>query len=182
MTPDPTPSRSFNGWRIAGWGALAALLCLPAIAMQFTAEVVWTASDFVFAAILLVLLGLAVEGAFRLRRTGPARNGLLVASVTGFLTLWANAAVGFIGDEDAINQYFYYIVFAVAAVAVIGRARARVLAFACAAAALVHPLLGVVAESAMPGHAVEWGGLAVFGGSWALAALLLFKADQTSRA
>lgn len=26
-------------WRIAGWGALAALLALPAVAMRFTSEV-----------------------------------------------------------------------------------------------------------------------------------------------
>lgn len=182
MSQTYAPSRLVNGWRIAGWGSLAALLCLPALAMQFTEEVAWTGSDFVIAAILLGLLGLAVEGAFRLRRAGPGRTGLLIASVTGFLTLWANAAVGFIGEEDAINQFFFYIVLAVAMVAVFSRARARIVAGACAAAALAHPVLGLVAEATMPGHAVEWGVLAVFGGSWALAALLLFKPDQTSRA
>lgn len=47
-----------NGWRIAGWGSLLALLMLPALAMQITDEV--TAGDFVFAAILLGFVGTMV--------------------------------------------------------------------------------------------------------------------------
>ncbi|MDB5696794.1 MAG: hypothetical protein JWN21_2337, partial [Sphingomonas bacterium] len=35
------------------WGGVATLLLIPAIAMQFTAEVNWTASDFVVMGVLL---------------------------------------------------------------------------------------------------------------------------------
>ena len=38
--------RGKNRWRPAIWGAAAFLLVLPAVAMQFTSEVNWTASDF----------------------------------------------------------------------------------------------------------------------------------------
>ena len=48
------------GWRIAGWSAAAALLALPAIAMQLGAEVDWTVSDFVVAAAILLSLRLWV--------------------------------------------------------------------------------------------------------------------------
>lgn len=60
--------RSLNGWRIAGWGSLVALLVLPALAMQLTSEVNWTASDFVFAAVLLGFVGAVVELAARFAR------------------------------------------------------------------------------------------------------------------
>src|SRR3569623_2014811 len=41
-----------NPWRLAGWGAVAALLLLPAVAMQFPRDVAWTANDFAFGAVL----------------------------------------------------------------------------------------------------------------------------------
>ena len=36
-------------WRVALWGTVAALLTLPAVAMQFTHEVQWGPGDFLFA-------------------------------------------------------------------------------------------------------------------------------------
>ena len=102
MNTDASSTRpSFlNGWRIAGWGSLLAILLLPAFAMKFTAEVNWTASDFVFAAMLLGFLGTVVELAVRLARPGGQRIGYVVADMTTFLTLWSNAAVGIIGDDE----------------------------------------------------------------------------------
>jgi hypothetical protein len=64
-----------NGWRIAGWGSLLALLMLPALAMQITGEVNWTAGDFVFAAVLLGFVGTMVELAVRFARPGAPRIG-----------------------------------------------------------------------------------------------------------
>ena len=43
--------------RITGWSFAAGLLALPAIAMQFTDEVNWSGSDFVFAAIMFGTVG-----------------------------------------------------------------------------------------------------------------------------
>ena len=40
-----------NPWRLTLWGGVLCLLLLPLIAMQFSKEVNWTASDFVVAAI-----------------------------------------------------------------------------------------------------------------------------------
>ena len=92
---------SYHGqkWRIAGWSLLAALLALPAVAMRSTAEVNWTALDFVTAAILLGLLGMGAE--FAVRRSGgtPERLGMAVAVLTAFLLVWINLAIGVIGSE-----------------------------------------------------------------------------------
>ena len=54
--------------RILGWGGVLALLALPAVAMRFTDEVRWTPSDFVFAAVVGVPLGVLLgsnERAYR---------------------------------------------------------------------------------------------------------------------
>lgn len=81
-------------WRIVGWSTAACLLLLPAIAMQFTNEVRWSAFDFIVFATMLLLTGLAAELLFaRLRsRRGRAVGGLVLFSA--FLLAWALAAVG----------------------------------------------------------------------------------------
>src|SRR3546814_13804960 len=43
-----------NFWRRARWIAIAAILVLPFLAMQWTDEVTWPAADFAVAGILLV--------------------------------------------------------------------------------------------------------------------------------
>lgn len=159
-------SRFLNGWRIAGWGSLLALLILPALAMQFTREVDWTASDFVFAAILLGFLVGVVELAVRFARSGVARLGYLVAGFTAFFTVWSNAAVGIIGDEDAVNDYFFLIVVAGLVASAIGRFRPGAMRWIMGALAVGQYVMGIAALSMMPGHAVEWGVLTFFAALW----------------
>ena len=72
-----------NHWRVRGWGTIAGLIALPAIAMQYTGEVNWTASDFVFA---IVMLG------------GSAMSGVLVLMLVCALS----AAVGGMGIAAGI--------------------------------------------------------------------------------
>lgn len=96
----PTAGRKRINWRIAGWGIVATALLLPLAAMQLTDEVNWTASDFVFAALLIGGAGLALELAVRWtgNRYYRAATGLAVAAA--FLTIWSNGAVGIIGSEN----------------------------------------------------------------------------------
>lgn len=72
----------------------AAILMIPLVAMQFTAEVNWTGSDFVAAAVLLGLSGLVLT--FALRKVRTTQGRLLAAAVIGlgFLYCWAEMAVG----------------------------------------------------------------------------------------
>ena len=166
-----------NGWRIAGWGALLALLALPAIAMQFTPEVEWTALDFVFAAVLLTALGMGVEIAIRVGRGAPQTLALIVATVAGFMTLWANAAVGFIGDEGSpVNPAFSAMAILAALATLALRFDARRLRWVYALLAAGQFLPGFAALKMMPGHAVEWGVLALFAALWSAAALLCHRA------
>jgi len=95
-------TRLLNGWRVAGWGFLAVLLCLPAIAMRVAPNggVHWTASDFVFAAVMFALVGTGFELAFRRAGSWAYRAAAVIAVLAAFTLVWLNLAVGIIGDED----------------------------------------------------------------------------------
>ena len=146
-SPDGTRTHgSGQRLRILGWSAAAALLLLPLVAMQFTDEVNWTASDFVFAAVLFGSVG----GAFELvvRRLGLLTYRLRagVAILAAFLLIWVNGAVGLIGSEaNDWNLLFG----AVLAVALLGSAlagfRARGMALAMLAAAVAQVVVTAVA-------------------------------------
>ena len=166
-----------NGWRIAGWGAAAALLALPAIAMRFSGEVAWSPGDFLFAAVLLIALGLGIEIAMRLRTGIAGRAGMIVTSIAAFLTVWANGAVGIIGNEgEPVNQGFYALVLAALLAGAAARFRPRVMQWVCGLVAAGQLLLGFTALALMPGHGVEWGVLAFFTALWGGAALMFRKA------
>ena len=90
-------------WRIIGWSIPALLLLLPLVAMRFTDEVNWTASDFAFAAVLFGSVGLAFEFIVRKSSSLAYRFGSALAVVAAFLTIWVNGAVGMIGSEG--NPY-----------------------------------------------------------------------------
>lgn len=81
-------------WRAALWGSLALILVIPLIAMQFTTEVAWGSEDFLFAAILLGALGLAMEILFRLRLSPWVRAAGAALALFAFLLIWADAALG----------------------------------------------------------------------------------------
>ena len=166
-------------WRIIGWGGAAALLALPAVAMRFTSEVVWTAGDFAAMGAMLLLAGLALEGLVRASRSLPYRLGAGIAVLAGFGLVWVNLAVGFLGDEGNPANLMFLAVLAVAiSGAVLSHARAAGMALTMLAAAAVQVLVGVI------GYAGGWAspggkgvfevvvGSSLFGGLWLLAAVL----------
>ncbi|MDR7102729.1 hypothetical protein [Croceicoccus sp. BE223] len=169
----------FNGWRIAGWGSLLALLSLPALAMQLGGDVNWTASDFVFAAILLGFVGIVVELAARFARPGAPRIGYILSGFTAFVTVWSNAAVGIIGDQDTVNDFFYLMVVAALIAGIIVRFRPGAMRWIAASLAIGQYAVGVAALNLMPGHGVEWGFLTVFALLWLTAAWCFQRAVTT---
>jgi len=175
MKPAPTPLLG-NGWRIAGWSLAAALLALPAIAMQFTGEVDWTTSDFVFAAILLGALGGALELALRRSRNWARFLGLALLALTAFLTVWVNLAVGILGNEDnPVNLAFFAMLAAGLFGSLAVRFRSRPLAWIAATLAAGQFAIGIYAALTSSTHYVEWGVLAFFAVLWSAAALCLSR-------
>ncbi len=88
-------------WRAILWGGLALVLMIPALAMQFTAEVNWSAADFVMIGVLLGALGLGIELAMRFLRNWPARLAAGTAVLMMFLAIWVELAVGVFGTPFA---------------------------------------------------------------------------------
>lgn len=143
-------STTTRALRIAGWSLAAGLLTLPAVAMQFTDEVNWSGSDFVFAAIMFGTVGGLLELAARASSNLAYRVAVAAAVVCGFLQVWINLAVGIIGNEDnSANWTYFAVVFigAAGAIVALGDPRALVRAMLAAAGAqflfsIIHALNG----------------------------------------
>lgn len=177
-----------NGWRIAGWGAAAALLLLPLIAMQITDQVDWNPADFAVAGILVVGIGLAYELAARMTGNGAYRAAVGVALAAAFILIWINLAVGIIGTEDDPANLMYAGALAVGIVgAVIARFQPHGMASASVATALAQASVAAIALIAGMGYpaspALEILGVnALFVALWLVSARLFRKAarQQTS--
>lgn len=141
--------RDGHGWRIAGWGTAAALLAVPFVAMHFTDEVNWTASDFLFVGGLFGMVGLVIELAVRRSSDWAYRGGVIAAALAGLVILWAIGAVGMIGNEDNPYNLLFGLPILVALLgSIVARFRARGMTWATLAAAVVHiaVALGGVAQ------------------------------------
>lgn len=116
--------------RITGWTIAALLLVTPAIAMQFPdSGVNWTASDFVFAAVVFGIVGGLFELAARASRNIAYRAGTVAAVACGFLQLWITLAVGIIGSEnDPANWTYIAVVITALCTAATAAGAAQVLA------------------------------------------------------
>jgi hypothetical protein len=135
--------------RIAGWIFVGVLLVLPAIAMQFTSEVNWSASDFIVMGALLGSIGLATEFLVRRSANTAYRAGVVIATATAFLTIWVNLAVGMIGDDNPYNLLFGAVVGIALVGSIISNFKAAGMArtmFAAAAAQAVIGGFGIVTD------------------------------------
>lgn len=132
-------------WRVIGWGAVAILLMLPLIAMQFTTEVNWTASDFIFAAAMFGTVGGLFELTVRASGNLPYRGGVATALGTSFLLVWINGAVGMIGDEgNPANLMFFVVILMAIAGGIAARFQAAGLARAMIVAGAAQMLIAVI--------------------------------------
>ena len=81
--------------------AVALLLLIPLIAMQFTNEVTWTGSDFVTAGVLLLSTGLLCEFVMRKIWNKDYQIGVLAVILIALFLIWAELAVGIFGTPLA---------------------------------------------------------------------------------
>lgn len=181
-----TDGRRGNPWLTTAWtGAIAIILLTPLIAMQFTDEVNWTVSDFVFAGLILVGAGVAYELAAR--AGGFAyQGGAVTALGTGVVTLWVTGAVGIIGSENNPGNLLYVGTVALAiAAAIIARGRAARMVWAMGLTALATLCVPVMAyngiaepagDAMAPGVFIATG---VLTAGWALSAFFFRTASKT---
>ena len=160
--------------RIAGWLFVAILLLLPTIAMRYTNEVDWSASDFVAMGALLGTVGLATE--FLVRRSGSTayRIGAVIAMATAFLTVWVNLAVGMIGDDNPYNLLFGAVIAIALVGSILSRFKADGMARTMFATAAAQAIVGGLGITSDPRGAVF---SMIFALPWVLAAVLFRRAD-----
>jgi hypothetical protein len=138
--------------RIAAWSFVGLLLLAPAIAMRFTHEVQWTASDFIFAAVLLFGIGGAIEWVVRRTPDRAYRFGAGLALLAVLALVWINGAVGLIGSEREPANRMYAVVLAIGVVgAALARLQARGLSRTLVIMAAAQAIIGSVAL------AMRWG-------------------------
>lgn len=81
--------------------AVALVLLIPFIAMQFTDEVKWTRIDFITAGVLLLGTGLMCEVVMRTVRSAGYRIALCAGLLVVLFLIWAELAVGLFGTRFA---------------------------------------------------------------------------------
>ena len=124
----------------------AALLSIPLIAMQFSNEVTWTASDFAVAGTLFLVAGSAYQFVALKAPNVVYRFAAALAVFTALFLIWINLAVGIIGSEDNPQNWIYVCVLAVEFMGVlISRLKARGMANAMFASAVSIAAIGVYA-------------------------------------
>lgn len=170
-------ARRGNPWRPVVWGLAGGLLLLPAVAMQFTRDVEWTAFDFMaFGAMLLAACG-AYEFAAWISGNKVYRAAAGLAVIAGFLLTWINLAVGIVGDEHAQANLLFFGVLLVGIVgACLARFRAQGMSVALVATAIAQIVAGVVALMLGSFEAVALS--VVFAGIWLSSAGLFKRAGR----
>ena len=83
--------------------AVALLLLIPLIVMQFTTVVKWKMFDFVVAGLLLLGTGLVTEFVMRNVRSKNYQIGLIAIILIALFLIWAELAVGVFGTSIAGN-------------------------------------------------------------------------------
>jgi hypothetical protein len=174
------PGRRGNRWRPAIWGTAALLLLLPAIAMQLTDDVDWTALDFgVFGAMLLLACGTYELGTW-LSGSTAYRAAFAIAIGAGFVMTWASLAVGIVGDGSHwSNLLFFGVVLLGAIAALAARFRPRGMAIALGLAAVAQAGVAIVAGVQRSPEGVLFSLFLL--GAWLVSALL-FRASARQAA
>jgi len=159
-----------------GWGTAALLLTVPLVAMKYTEEVNWTASDSLFMGVLFGGIGLAFEFVLRRSNSLAYRFAAALALLATFLTVWVNGAVGMIGSEDnPLNLMFGGVLLIALIGAIIARLKPAGMMRAMLAAAIAQGVAGAVGLATDPLGGVLSMGFAL---PWLLAAALFRKAAR----
>lgn len=166
--------------RMSVWiGVIGLILAIPLVAMQFTDEVAWTTFDFVVAGTMLGAAALTYELTTMNKVTIAYRAAVALAVGTAFALVWANGAVGVLGDEDNSANMIFLAVFAVGFIGtVIAGLKPAPMAHAMAATAVAQIVAAAVALILAWGTPFEVALTAAFAGGWFASAFLFHLAAK----
>lgn len=171
------PQLNLRWLRPAAWAGALGFILLPLAAAQVApgAGINWTGGDFLLAASVIGAVGLALELAVRISRNWSYRGGAALGLATGFLLLWSNASVGYIGDDSPYNLVFFLIVGVAFLGSLASRFRARGMAVTMLAAGIAHAVAGAIGA---PQDPVTVPITMVFTAMWLASAWLFRKAAR----
>lgn len=167
-----------NAKRIMTWvGAIALLLSIPLIAMQFTSEVNWDIMDFLIMGGILLGIGIVYELMARRSEKTVYRTAFGIGLLGAFLLFWVNGAVGIIGNEGQPANLLFGAVFVVGLIgALISRFKAKGMATTLFVAATVQMLVPMTAYLIWPPPETSWSpsilGVFILSGFFALLFLI----------
>ena len=101
---------SFSRLHTLIWGGAALILLTLWSVMRLTGQGDWTAFDYVVAALLLGSVCAGLELAMHLSTSWAYRLAAIMTVGGGFLMVWANLAVGIIGNEGNPQNLIFYAV------------------------------------------------------------------------
>jgi hypothetical protein len=169
--------RRGSGLRMLMWIGAACLLLLPAVAMQFTTDVAWTARDFMTWGTMLFVACGTYELAFRMSGNTAYRAAVGIAVLGAFLTVWFNLAVGIIGDEHNPANLMFGGVLAVGIVGgLLARFQPEGMMRALLGTAIAQAVVGIVALFIPQAQGEVWILTAFFIVLWLLSAALFRRA------
>lgn len=173
--------KTTRGWlhkhRRLIWAAATLLLLMPPIVIELLDETRGDPGDFVFAAILLAGVLLALEAAVRTPDRRAYRVGLLIAVAAALILTWLNLAVGIVGSEDnPANLQFFGVLAIAAAGFVLAWFRPRGMALALVATAIAQ--LGVFFSLLLSGAGFTGPLTVFFVFLWLTAAALFWRAGR----
>ena len=168
---------SGHRWRLIGWGIAVALIVTPLIAMQFTREVNWTGSDFLFATAVIGGVGAIYELAASKSQNQAYRAGVAFALTAAFLIVWANGAVGMIGTEsNPFNLLFYGVVLLAIGGSIVARFQSLGMAWTMTAAAVAQAMISGAGLLSDPRGALF---SLAFSGLWLVSAAFLRRSARS---
>lgn len=139
------------------WGGAACLFAVPVIA-RLTVQIPWTAMDFVFWAVIVLVAASFCELSLWLSRSLYHRAAMVLATGAGFFTTWVNMAVGIIESELIDWNLLFFAVLAIGAVGALAvRFRAAGMAAVLLMMAVAQLAVAVLAVFvSRPGHPEGW--------------------------
>lgn len=145
----------------------ALVLCIPLVAMQFTAAVQWTLADFMVAGGLLYGSLFGFRWMTSQRPSRLFSIGAALGIVSALIMVWATLAVGIIGNEaEPINQLYLCLAAGLVVFGAISRFGALALSRLMWSAALIQALIpaGAYLFAGLGLSTAQWAFTAVFSG------------------
>lgn len=130
-----------------------ALITIPLVGMQFSAEVVWSIFDFGIAWTMIFGAGFTFQLISSKAENSAYKIATGLAAFTSLAVLWVNGAVGIIGNEgNQINLLFGVVLLVAVLGSYIAKLEAKAMSRVMFSTAITHVLISITGYSIHSGQ------------------------------